>query len=610
MKKKISLFLALLMGGTLALSACANDNHDAVIKGNYKQPTQAELDSALASINADNLFGNTENLKIGLSLSGSLSLTVAQNDTESSEALSLSYLLNADNSSVAGAGNFAMTETINEKSEVVASAALYNDTDYFYMDVSYEGMNIKGKLSYASIAHVIENKLPTDQLPVPELPEGDFTIQAMAEAGIDVWLDTSDGIKLKLSANDTFFNNAFAEISPDEISFTDKTLEIYLYINKDGLFEQMSALIKIGMENPADTSERVDIDGSLVLKRTNETVTLPSDLTDENKYPVLYEYGTPDDNPPADDPFDDYPEPLPDYSANAPVSTYDNVVKAVNFGGEGYKDAIYEETTDTIITYDKNSYTVYDANTGDEILTQRTLLNIYSADAYNGKVVFGLGESRQILITDIVSQKSQTLVVPVKPYRVAALDDCIVYCDIDQWCTVQRCDYEGNNVTTLINSAYSPYLTPNRDDNYVYVSESNISSCELFYINLNTNEIQTVSEFGDFSYEYRPSEYDGMYLHFGGFSFDRLTGVQISGSDVSELYTPFTEIPAATLQITENYSIVRSESNGLLIYDHANDMFVYRADFGPEKVYARADGTFVVISMKDGYAARIYPSEI
>lgn len=620
MKKKLLALFALITTCSLAaFTACAPDD-DAVITGNYKKPTQAELDAALSSLDADKLFGDEG---VGLSLKGSLDMTTAQGEYEMSENYTLGYTLNADASSVAGMGNLTGTQTADNESETTLSFTMFNDLNYVYVDLDSDYASMKGKVSYEALWEAISDRLPSTSLPMPAipaatLPESNFSIQSMAEAGIDVLLDTSDGVKLKLTANDTFFDNVLSDV-PISLSLTDKIFEIYFYVNQDGLFEQLSMKFDINVQqNNTSTPVKASIEGSLIIKRTSESVQLPDDLTDENKYPVIYEPTPPDEEPddsfplPDEEPDDNLPIPdeEPDYSSNAPVDSSDGVIRAVNFGEQDFIDVVYDEKTDTIITCRKNSYSVYDGETGEEIFTQQTLLNIYSVDAYNGKAVFGLGESRQILVVDIASKESKTIVVPIMAHRVAAMEDYIVYCDIDQWCSVARCDYDGNNIITLISSVYTPYLTPNRDDNYVYVTESGLSSCDIYYINLNTNKSWAITQFSDFTYLSDPAVYDGMYLHCGGRAFNRVTGLQISGSDLCEVYPSYTQTPKATLYISEKYSIVRSTCNGLLVYDRSADQFIYSDDFGPEEVFEREDGSFLIICAKESYAAIVDPSKI
>lgn len=76
MKKFLSLATALLLVGALAIFAgCGKWERSGVIKGNYTEPTKAELQSALDAIDTEKLLGDTEaeGWKTGMSLGANLS---------------------------------------------------------------------------------------------------------------------------------------------------------------------------------------------------------------------------------------------------------------------------------------------------------------------------------------------------------------------------------------------------------------------------------------------------------------------------------------------------------------------------------------------------------
>lgn len=60
MKKFLSLATALLLVGALSIFAgCGKGERSGVIKGNYTEPTKAELQSALDAIDTEKLLGDT-----------------------------------------------------------------------------------------------------------------------------------------------------------------------------------------------------------------------------------------------------------------------------------------------------------------------------------------------------------------------------------------------------------------------------------------------------------------------------------------------------------------------------------------------------------------------
>ena len=117
-------------------------------------------------------------------------------------------------------------------------------------------------------------------------------LEELAAAGISVGLDDSAGLKLKFYANDDYFRaieesttGGFGEI---DFRFQGKTLEVYLYINEDGTFEQFSVYIDMGYSAsyPEETAD-YSMDAQLVIRRSQESVTLHEELYDENEYPPL-----------------------------------------------------------------------------------------------------------------------------------------------------------------------------------------------------------------------------------------------------------------------------------------------------------------------------------
>ncbi len=286
--------LAVLLGGCVLLSACGSG---AVIPGNYKTPTDAELEEALSSIDGDAMFGDpaAEDYRIGLRADASFFFSIRSGEQEMSADLDMDYLLSGTGETdVAGAGSLSAHSTENG-TVTAADYTFYNDSVYFYFDDTTDDASGKkvtldeignfissalgslgdlGNMPYAGTALLAESS--TDPLPA------ESTLAQMQEAGIDVGLDTGSGVKLRLKMNETFFANLAAQIGQTngmEVEFPAQTLEVYFYVNEDGLFEQVSAVVNVSMEmSYMDNTVTMELNGDFLLARSEEEVVLPEEV--------------------------------------------------------------------------------------------------------------------------------------------------------------------------------------------------------------------------------------------------------------------------------------------------------------------------------------------
>ena len=111
-----------------------------------------------------------------------------------------------------------------------------------------------------------------------------------------VGLDDGDGIKLKLAANDSFFTTIEESVTGGsdaiEFSFRSKILELYLSIDGDGRFEQLSARIDLAYEASYEgQSLEMRAKGEFILRTGNAAVRLPDELSDEEEYPFFTDNG-------------------------------------------------------------------------------------------------------------------------------------------------------------------------------------------------------------------------------------------------------------------------------------------------------------------------------
>ena len=327
MKKYLTICAALLLGTSLALAACGQDEtpeetFSAVIPGDYHAPTAKELGNALTILEGEGEYidGRPVGIEVnGLTMEAELGFEMQADGGRLAVSGSGNYDLyieNARTGASVGAGNLQLDATFTADGEQESSAAsgnIYHDDTYLYLDVTEDGEVNRGKISYDMLPSLLEALLAEMQpgngvqplrgvrqpgiaqplvAPSEETKAAEELLENLAAAGISVGLDDSDGLKLKLYANDDYFRmleegaaGGFGEI---DFRFQGKTLEVYLYINEDGTFEQFSVYIDMGysasyLEETADYS----MDAQLVIRRSQESVTLPEELYDENEYPPL-----------------------------------------------------------------------------------------------------------------------------------------------------------------------------------------------------------------------------------------------------------------------------------------------------------------------------------
>ena len=306
MKKFLAIGCAAAMIGTACmLTACGGD--DPVIEGNYTEPTAEQLETALAAIDEEKLFGDpsAEGYTFGLSADGGFSLTAAAGENSINMDGSFSGDLSLSESAATGAGELSFDMTSSGDSapgSVAVDAAGYLDSANFYIDLSMEqgGISsaVRGKLSLETILDMADSvlggaipELPLTGSPVsglsgetamPDLGEMLAELKAM---GVAIGLDSSDGVKLRLDASAYLSDTAAAEA---DMTLTRSVAEIYFYVNADGLFEQFSAVIDLEGTVPDETGDiSVAMSGSLIVKQSDASVELPSDLSDAEKYPSL-----------------------------------------------------------------------------------------------------------------------------------------------------------------------------------------------------------------------------------------------------------------------------------------------------------------------------------
>jgi lipoprotein len=319
MKKFLSLATALLLVGALAIFAgCGKGERSGVIKGNYTEPTKAELQSALDAIDTEKLLGDTEaeGWKTGMSLGANLSYEMSAAGEKMSMSFDLSHKISAESAQDAldlkGEGSLALQTNLAGEQEKY-TVKTYNDMKNIYLDASAhangENQNAKVRISIADIFDGYGDMLPIEPVGPTDaaLPtDADALLKELADSGFTLAMDTSDGIKIKLTANESVFTEILEGVNGslpstgipatgEYFSFSkDSYMEFYLHVGADGLLKKVTA--RMDLDGAFDFSGLGDaaaealgkmtmrIKGAFELEIGEVSVSMPSDLSDYQAY--------------------------------------------------------------------------------------------------------------------------------------------------------------------------------------------------------------------------------------------------------------------------------------------------------------------------------------
>lgn len=297
----------IIMGATalvMAFSACAlsacNSNStkepDGTIDGNYKVATAEEVSTALSTVNQDTLLGDqtAEGYKLGIDFSSNLNLSMSTEGQSISASMSASYkmLATAGESafSYKGAGDLSMnSSTTSEDKTTTAemSLNLWQDDAMAYAKLTAKSSEDKESQEPKTVkikfdaSELISTLLPSDgpDTTIPTLPEdieipGDVTtpdlssldlvtaLNMLNEMGATTSLDTTDGIKLKISINQDVVNSLIEQmmgVTADQVSelvsFAKCSLDFYVAIDKNGMLSATSIVADVEASANVPVSE-------------------------------------------------------------------------------------------------------------------------------------------------------------------------------------------------------------------------------------------------------------------------------------------------------------------------------------------------------------------
>ena len=270
-----------LMGiGLVIMALCACTAKKGTVEGNYKEPMEQELETAMQTVNAETLFGDPtkEDWHYTTEFDFSMDFAYKFSGQEMKVSADLAYqleLTDPDSASVKGKGDLGIEFQVKENGKTEkdkASGTLYNDSDYFYFNSQDEKMKISFESLFSSFP-----------IGLAENEETQLDAQALLDYcdqyHLTLGLDTKNGLKMKLSASKKTLTSFLNEMDPTiaQIAFYMDTFvaDFYIHINQDGILEAIAATINCSLNQEGmELSLNMTFDADL----TNRTVTLPNDL--------------------------------------------------------------------------------------------------------------------------------------------------------------------------------------------------------------------------------------------------------------------------------------------------------------------------------------------
>ncbi|MDE6585128.1 MAG: hypothetical protein K2K80_00400 [Clostridia bacterium] len=335
MKKFIAAVMSfILVIATCAFAACTPEEENlGVVNGNYVETDAKGLSTALANVNADLTdiaggagFDFATKFAVSFNMPETLSLSADGN---------FGYKINADMSGetpvLTGAGSGSVSYSLRKDKTNVEesySANIYNDSQYLYLNTTAAD---NGKIDYLKLINdAMQGQLPGIgegegdseigggmDLPATGMPDISELISQMEKLGIKAYIDTDNGLKIKLSLDAVTFKSllivaaqSVKDFLPAEVAttitamlalveFSDFNIDFYLVFDADGKFVQYGEDININasVELPA----AVGVSGPITLQFSNSaylkaytgTVTLPDgldaypDITDKIGLPAV-----------------------------------------------------------------------------------------------------------------------------------------------------------------------------------------------------------------------------------------------------------------------------------------------------------------------------------
>lgn len=324
MKKFIAAIAGTLLLGAFALSACGGDKPEGEIEGKYVEVTSAELTEKLNKITPEKLFGDTssEDWSFGFEFTSDIEvktdLKTKQGETdeqliklnveeESTFKATLSRpegqtdggpCLKAQNSNKLK-GKIGKSDIlgIEEDIDFDYTVSLHADGEYLYfqlpdmsdLPLPFEIAEGKFKVPVEYVFSAVANILPNTVSRTGEAVSGLLT-----EYNLKAYVDESDGLKIKISADEQSLYAALDKVAgiPAETvkgfaAFNTFAIDLYFETAEDGKFERAGFVADIDGTLTAEAGElgegapalngTVKFEADVALKKFSGEIVIPSE---------------------------------------------------------------------------------------------------------------------------------------------------------------------------------------------------------------------------------------------------------------------------------------------------------------------------------------------
>ena len=298
--KKIAILAAsiTLAMGLFVMPACNGGGLPGEVPGNYTEVTSTaqlrQLKEQLSALDSSTLFGrDAESFGFEFKLSEDAECDLAFIFGENPQTLKADELVTADyklilgksDKDIKGEGNAHikadMLEVPEQFNDFITfdnfdySAKVYNDGRNIYLDLPEDmtaaGLpeNFGGKI-----------KLPLDTILSPVMGiysgladelefEPEDLVDLVRDYGAKIFVDNEDGLKIKATADESVLRKVLkdgygVELPEEGLKFNECSLEIYFAIDKDKVFSQFGAILKLDAD--CDLGANTLIDGLPAIK--------------------------------------------------------------------------------------------------------------------------------------------------------------------------------------------------------------------------------------------------------------------------------------------------------------------------------------------------------
>lgn len=287
---------ALVMAFSLSSLTACGSTPKGTIEGNYKQATSEELDAALEGVKSDNITGDptADGYRFGIEFSSEINVSAdVAAEGNLSAGFQADYKTLTTETGVTGAGsmslNYNMTQAQQESVAADYSVQAYNDGENIYCSLNLgkqEGSDaeqkLNVKLNYEVIVGYVTSLIPSSpaafaaDAATPDVG----TAEELAELGITAYLDTANGLKLKLSASEDTVWLALAEeegYTPDMIAqlqtavtFNTFKYDMYFALDSSDVFSAASVVFDIDVTvDQSKIAAPAAVDSTSVQQTTN-----------------------------------------------------------------------------------------------------------------------------------------------------------------------------------------------------------------------------------------------------------------------------------------------------------------------------------------------------